>query len=268
MALITSFFIAYLYQKMIKYNSMHYLGIGDKMIEFIVCDDDKYFVSKVENAIDKIMIKKDMEYRIIKFNDYNEKFIKYISSKENRVYILDIETPSRSGIEIARLIRRRDSESFIIFLTGHEELGPLLFRLNLNSVSLINKFDDFQEILNTTINGTILHSVKKKYLEVTDRRVIYRLGLDTILYVTRDSVERKTLIYTNNGIHKVNKSLIDIASRLDSRFAKTYRSCYVNMQRVSKVDFKNKSITFDTNAQIGMLSIAYKDKKGVILNVV
>ena len=47
-----------------------------------------------------------------------------------RIYLLDIETPSASGIDIARKIRKHDIESMIIFITGHEELGDVVLKNN------------------------------------------------------------------------------------------------------------------------------------------
>ena len=79
------------------------------MIEFIICDDDKNFLKKVENVVDKTMLKRDIEYKIYRFNDYDKKFFDAIKTKENpRIYILDIELPSASGINVGRQIRKKD----------------------------------------------------------------------------------------------------------------------------------------------------------------
>ena len=37
------------------------------MVEFIICDDDKKFLKRVEDLISKIMVKKKFEYDIVKF---------------------------------------------------------------------------------------------------------------------------------------------------------------------------------------------------------
>ena len=58
--------------------------------------------------------------------------MKFLKSKVPfRIYILDIETPSRSGIDVAREIRNKDLESVIIFLTGHDELGHIILNNDL-----------------------------------------------------------------------------------------------------------------------------------------
>ena len=88
------------------------------------------------------MIKNKIEYKTHVYDDYNKKFMDVIENKmPSKIYLLDIETPSRSGIDIAREIRRKDVDSVIIFLTVHEELGNIVLKNDLMFLSFINKFD-------------------------------------------------------------------------------------------------------------------------------
>lgn len=229
------------------------------MIEFIICDDDKNFLKKVENVVDKTMLKKDIEYKIYKFNDYDKKFMDIIKTKENpRIYILDIELPSASGINIGRQIRKKDLESQIIFLTGHEELGALLLRKDVNFLAFINKFEEFEERLRNNLERSLLALNKKKFLELKDKKAYYRLSLESILYITRDSVERKTIIHTDNNAHTINKPLKDIEKYLDDRFEKTHRSCVINKDRIVEINYKTREIIFDNGSKIDFLSKKYK----------
>ena len=229
------------------------------MLEFIICDDDKNFLVKVENIIDKVMLKKDVDYKIRKYNDFDDKFMDMIKAKENaRIYILDIELPSCSGITIGRGIRKKDLESPIIFLTGHEELGALLLRKDVNFFAFINKFEEFELRLKKNIELSLATLNKKRFLEIKDKKAYYRLSLDSIIYIMRDSVERKTIIYTENNVHPINKSLKEIEKELDDRFIKTHRSCIINKNRMAEVNYKERKIIFDNGIKIDLLSKKYK----------
>lgn len=229
------------------------------MIEFIICDDDKRFLSKVEILINKVMLKKEIEYKIKKFYDYDKEFIKCIEKKENpRIYVLDIEAPSRSGINIGKIIRKNDFESQIIFLTGHEELGNVLLRKDINFFAFINKFEGFESRLKKNIEASLNSLNKKRFLEVKEKKILYRFSLQNVLYITRESVERKTMIYTDSNVHSVNKSLIEVVSGLDERFIQTHRSCYINKDRAVEINYRKKQIVFDTGAVIDMVSSNYK----------
>lgn len=231
------------------------------MLEFIVCDDDKDFLEKVISIINKFMMKKKIEYKILKYYDFDSSFMKMIVSKETlRIYILDIEVPSHSGITIGKVIRKNDLESPIIFLTGHEELGNLLLRKDINFFAFINKFEDFPMRLRKNIELALNSLNKRQFLEIKDRKTYYRFSLDNIMYITRESVERKTIIKTDKNIHCVNKTLMEISKALDDRFIQTHRSCYVNKDRVVEINYKRKVIVFDSGETINLLSLNYKGK--------
>ena len=88
------------------------------MISIIVCEDNKNDLAKIRKSISKIMKSLKIDYKENVFMDYDESFMKIIDKKiPFKFYILDIETPSRSGIDIARIIRKKDYSSPIIFLT-------------------------------------------------------------------------------------------------------------------------------------------------------
>lgn len=58
------------------------------MINFIVCDDKKYFIDEVINIIDSVMINNNQLYNKFEFNEYNDEFIKIIySNLEYKIYI-------------------------------------------------------------------------------------------------------------------------------------------------------------------------------------
>ena len=155
------------------------------MINFIVCDDDKNVVKKIKNIISKFMMKNEHSYKTYFFNDYNTEFMKIIDSKlQCKIYILDIETPTRSGIDIARLIREKDVDSMIIFITGHEELGSTILKNDLMFLSFINKFDNYENRLTDAIKKALKMFHKKNILKFKDGNTLYTISMDDIIYIT------------------------------------------------------------------------------------
>ena len=225
------------------------------MIEFIICDDNKVFLNSVVNLINKIMLKKKVEYRIKKFYDFDSSFLSYIDTTDNmKIYILDIETPTRSGISIGRLIRKRDLKSPIIYLTGHEELSSLILRKDISFLAFINKFEDFECRLATNIDKALKMLAGSEYLSFEESGVIYHIEYDKILYFTRDSVARKTVIVTDNREYKVFRAISDIEKDLGNNFLKTHRSCIINKNRAEQINYKKKFILFDNGVTIDLIS--------------
>ena len=158
---------------MVKYGNIYGNGFAnreqkrdDKMINFIICDDNEKIALDIKEIIDKFMMKNKTEYKTHLFNDLDDNFMKIIKEPLSfKIYILDIETPSRSGIDVARSIRKRDVDSVIIFITSHEELCLTLLKNEIMFLSFINKFDNYEERLITSI---------KKSLEVLKHKNIIR----------------------------------------------------------------------------------------------
>ena len=127
------------------------------MYNVIICDDIEKDRKKVETAVKEFFASRKLEYRVYLFQDYNSDFYKMVkSSLTNKIYLLDIETPSRSGIDVARDIRDTDVGCVIAFLTGHVELGQVL--LNDDIMFLNQQKEDFQ--FNMLINQ-LVHKVVK-----------------------------------------------------------------------------------------------------------
>lgn len=229
------------------------------MINVVMCDDNRDHLTKTAKLVEKYMIDNKLEYKRELFDDYNRQFKEFINKKVgSRIYILDIETPSASGIDIARLIRKKDLDSIIIFLTGHEELGNIVLKDDLMFLAFINKFDDYENRLNKCLDKSLKILNQKQVLRFNDRNTTYTIKLDDILYFTKDSYERKTIIHTDYTEYKVNNTLTELTKLLDSRFIQTHRACFANKDRISKLDKQNKIIMFDTGEEINLVSDKYK----------
>lgn len=229
------------------------------MLEFVICDDNKLITEKIANIIADVMMKNKLIYKTLIFHDYNNSFIKLINNKECiRIYILDIETPSRSGIDIARIIREKDMESIIIFMTGHEELGPAILKKELWFLSFINKFDNSDERLRHSIKKALQILGIQTKLHFEEKGVIYNISLNDILYITRDSIDRKSVIKTEHNEYRTYKTLLELQKLLDNRFVQTHRACIINNDRVTSINRIKKIIQFDNGTKIDLLSDKYK----------
>lgn len=229
------------------------------MLNIILCDDDTKFRKNILNLVKKYMEKNNFDYNIHEYSDYNLEFMKILKQElTDKIYILDIETPTRSGIDIARIIRKDDVDSPIIFLTGHEELGELVLNKDLNFLSFINKFDNYAKRLNNSLNMAMKLLNKKCILRFNDRGSIYSLKCDNILYITTDTVLRKSIIVTDKHEYSVNLTLNSLLELLNDDFIQSHKSCIVNKSRISNINNNKNIIVFDNGKEIDLLSNKFK----------
>ena len=227
------------------------------MYSFIVCDDNKIICDSVNDIIKKVSSKCDINYSITLFSDYNDDFINYIkNNKKTNIYILDIETPSRSGIDIASLIRKNDHQSIIIFLTSHNELAFDIIRKRLNVFTFISKLVDYKKDLSRAIIDAIKYITPDHFIHFNDYKNTYSINTNNILYITK--IGRKTSIVTDNNTYDVYISLTKIEELLPSYFVKSHRACIINTNRVEEIKYSKKSITFDNGIIIDLISDKYK----------
>lgn len=231
-------------------------------MDFVVCDDDSFFRKNIIKVIDKLLIPSDVNYKIHEFSSYTKDFEKLISKKNPKVYILDIEIKnSISGIDIARKIRKHDWDSIIIIVTSHSELSFQVMKAQIMLLDFISKFDNFEGNLKFAINKAFELVDKKQIIKVESKGISYIVYIKDILYIERDTVDRKCIIQTNYGPVPINKNLNELQEELGSNFYMCHRSCLVNVNNISKIDWKQNMIYFQDNAFTNLL--ARDRKKGL-----
>ena len=96
-----------------------------KMINFIIYEEDKHYIDLYESLIHKFMVVNNDTYKIYKYSKYSSKIIEDIKGLIGyNIYIFDIEVHGKSGLDLAKEIRRVTDFAFnqIILVTSHTDL--------------------------------------------------------------------------------------------------------------------------------------------------
>ncbi len=255
------------YEQKVSYKYTNVLLRSENMISFVVCDDQKEFCKKVRKIIDKTFMKNTVEYEIKEFDGYDSHMKQFIEqSYASKIYILDIELKNGiSGIDIARKIRKNDWNSIIIMVTAHSDLGYEALKAQIMLLDFISKYDECEKNLTNVLKKAVNKIDCKKVLLFESYGISHRIYLDDILYVTKDTVDRKCIIKTTYGEFAVNKTMNQMIDELDQRFYLSHRSCLVNTDKIKDIDWKNNLIYFDQNDKIDLLS---RDKKKGLKEIV
>ena len=233
------------------------------MLRFIICEDNKQFQEKLSVIINKLMMPYNFEYKISKFTEYNEELSEIIKNdNENKVYILDIELPEISGLEIASEIREEDLESSIIFLTVHPEFQNDIFYSRLLAIDYINKDKLWQERFKETILYTIKSLNKKRILSFDFNYNSYRIPIRKILYIEKIQDNPKCKIVMEDGsTYEINKTITSLVKLLGPSFYQSHKSCIVNIEQIKKINYSDSTITFNNGKTEYLLSS--RNKKGI-----
>ena len=230
------------------------------MIRFVIVEDDQNNTKRIKDIINNEKYKTYLEVKTYDFKGYSEELLNIINNHDIRtVYILDIELEnSKSGIEIASLIRENDWDSEIIFITNHEKMFETAHRNVYNVFDFIEKYHDLEQRLTEDIKLILSKQNDKKMFSYKGRNVDLHLYLQSIKYIYRDKEDRKVIIVTESSKYAVSLGVKEILELLDSRFKMVHRSCIVNTDLVSLYDWNNSKIIMKDGSEVEYLSKKFK----------
>lgn len=226
------------------------------MLRFIVCEDNKDFLSRLCNSINKTMMPYNFEYKISRFTNYTKEVSEIIKRKnEQKVYVLDIELGDISGLEIASEIRENDLESIIIFVTAHNECKNDIFYSRLLAIDYIPKDRLWKDRFESTILYTIRAINRRRVLSFEFNYNSYRVPFDDILYIEKVQDNQKCIINTENGNqYEIIATISDLSTRLGPNFFQSHKSCIINIDKIKKINYADNTITFINNECVYLLS--------------
>ena len=233
------------------------------MIKFVIVENDSIMQSKIREIILKTAFNTE-SFDIEKYASLDENLIKTIEDQSvPKLYLLDIELDNTSGIQIAKRIRAADWESHIIFLTNHDKMFEQVYRTIYEVFDFIEKFDDMEKRLIKDIKLILSKKSDSKLFVYKTKRVELQVYLKDILYIYRDTYERKVLICTTHNVFELSLNLNQIIEKLDTRFRQVHRACIVNTERVNKYDWGKGEFILDNKTVVPMLSKKYKNEVSI-----
>ena len=230
------------------------------MIKFIVIEDDKAHQEKVKGLLRTITFNNEEEASISLYSKFTTKLREEILDKSMRkIFIIDIELENNySGVQIAKLIRENDWESEIIFMTNHDKMFETVYRNVYIVFDFIEKFHSFEVRLEKDVREILKMNFDNKMFIYHGRNIDLHVYYKEILYIYRDTEERKVIVVTTRNKFSICLSIQDTLERLDNRFKLVHRACIVNLDRVQKFNWKSKYFILENGKKVDMLSKKYK----------
>lgn len=227
------------------------------MIQFIVCEDDNAYASKINNIINQVLFQEDDEYQITnyKINEVN------LESREssNKIYIIDLACNMDSALSLATKIRETDIQSHIIFVDQNEHSlqkvlnGHYLWLAYIDKSEITNKLPSFIKYLLKFIG-------RKQELIIKQRNAVIKIPIDDILYIMANVDKRGSIIVTSYSEYVIREPLSSLKKRLNENFYHSHRACLINVKRVRMVNWENREITFDNGTKTDLLSFRESTK--------
>ncbi len=227
------------------------------MINFVLYEDGKEMRERYKKIILKLIGPNNNNFKIIEIDKYNQEAEKKLSNiVGNKIYLLDVEVPGKSGLDLARKIRNDgDWDSQIIVITSHEQYSNIGYTSKLLMLDFISKYSNIEKELKETLGVAVGIFTKQKSITFTLNGELYKIPYNQILYIEKSLNNNNCKIVTNDGEYFTRDTIQHLEEILsnDQRFMKTHRSCIVNLSNVSSIDLAN-NIIFFPNKQIDLIA--------------
>ena len=238
------------------------------MINYIIYEDEEYFLNLYYNVIHKFMGINDDYYKIYCFKEYSTEMMEFIKKLSGQnIFILDIEVKGKSGLDLAREIRKykRSLDNQIIIATAHQDLVENAFHKKLLMVDFISKFDSLEDRLILCFREIYEYFNENKILSYKQDGEIIRIPYNDILFIEKDTYDDCLYIETEDDSFKYKGNITKLEKELnnDKRFFKTHRSCIVNTFKIAKINSSIPEIYF-RNKKTNCLS---REKKKELENI-
>ena len=201
---------------------------GELHVRIAICDDEERYRIELKTILNKLLINADLN--IDTFDDGNILADAFAVSPYDLVF-LDIEMPAVDGITLAKKIRARSENVFIVFLTSHIEYA--LEGYEVNALRYLTKPVDIEKL------KEVIRYVQEK--QGSSRQIIIKedgeeilIDINDVIYM--ESMNQNVRIVTAKGEHVIRYNISDFEDQLkNDGFFRIHRGYLISLSKVKKL---------------------------------
>ena len=221
-----------------------------RILNVIICDDDGFYQKAIADSVARWSIERHLYGVIISrsFSSTEDFWDAYQNGLAADVAFLDIEIPGElSGLEIAKLIREKDSQAAIIFVTNYSEYACDGYSVNalrylrkpISDAQLFECLDIAYKQWDYAQESSIFIDIKKQKVVLSYKQLLFIEARAHYLVIHRTNQEPIEIRYCISDILKILP---------DKLFIQCHRGFVVNMLYVRNAS--RTTLTLAGNYQI------------------
>lgn len=240
------------------------------MINIYLCEDDDAQLKHWKDIINKYLMMHDVDMELFCWTTRPEELLRYLKRADSvGLYFLDIDLNTEmDGLELARKIRIYDPRGYLVFITTHDEMTSMIFKLKVEAMDFILK--DEPENLEERMKSCMVAAVNnyQSYLAASNRRLVIKadhssiqMDQDDIIYITSGKNSHTVEIYTWNGVRRLSGTLKAVAIQLNNWFCFCNRSTLVNVRNVKEYCAEKRTVIMKNGESI---QVSYRLVKSIL----
>ncbi len=218
------------------------------MIKIAFCDDDVSVLNEINVLLDKYRVERNQDIVYAAFNSPLELLAEIEKGTRLDILFLDVIMPGENGIEVAKEIRKYDTNVKIIFLTSSAEFAVQSYTVGAYFYQMKPIWaESFFRLMDSVISEC--EKSQQCSLILRCKNGITRIELEKLEYC--EVIGRTLLFHMENGnVPESMGSLDELCSQLTQypNFLRPHRSFLINMEYVQNISYR--AITMDNLAEI------------------
>lgn len=213
--------------------------------------DDEYII---QEQIKDLVVKQKPNFTVDTY-ETGEKLL--AAGRQYDVVFLDIQMEGRNGIDTARVLRKQQEDTAIIFITGIKEYVFEAFDVAAFHYLLKPLKDKkFKEVFERAVReAEKKNSLKQKLFFVKTKNRSYTMDRDRVLYM--ENRGKKIEIHTTKEVIKIYAAMHELERELGESFYRCHRGYLVNMAHIAEYD--SSSIRLDNGELVYLAKERYAD---------
>lgn len=215
------------------------------MIKIAFCDDEMEVLHQMNELLDRYQVERNEDITYAAFQSPFELLTEIEKGIRPDILFLDVVMPGQNGLDVAKEIRKYDTNMKIIFLTSSPEFAVESYTVGAYFYQLKPIWEEsFFRLMDSVLSEC--EKKKKNSLILRSKDGITRIDLQQLEYC--EVLGRKLLFHLENGaVLESAGSLDDLAGQLMqySNFFRPHRSFLVNMEYIQNISSRSIKMVND-----------------------
>lgn len=205
------------------------------MLTIAVLDDEDIYIDRIKRITEEYMNRMGIKRVINVYKNGQDVLTDLKKEKYFDIYLLDMKLPDMNGLEVAKQIRRRSSDSILIYVTHYVDYSTACYEVNAYRYILKTELEEDLPKAYLSMKEALRKKRKCDRFYMVERygkreKIFYR----DIYYLKKEG--KYVIIVHKNGESQVRKPISLMLEELQSEeFLMIDRSCAVNIDHVESL---------------------------------
>lgn len=247
------------------------------MIDIYLCDDEKVQLQYFEKILKEYIEIKQIDAQIVSTRTDPEEILSDIENQKLHpsLFFIDIQLDGYDidGFELAKMLKERVPDCFLVFLTSQEGLAYRAFEYELGiSEYIVKRPGDFlADGMSASVEGRINNifakiaekspEEKRKTIKLECGSRLVEIDKKEIFYIQATKEDHLVEICAKRQLLKVRRPLKEIYEMLDEEFLYVSKSCIVRRDKIREIDRKERYLFLENGCRV---EVSFRKMKEVL----